>query len=190
MSATIPKFIILAAAVVGFSDCWRADRLITPHYNNLLSTVTKLGPSFFIKFDLRVNSFKTNRHGQPHSAVLHFTASKSRQVCCGYGTRVPGVFLESSGNQAVFAMSVDGVKVIYSRSPRLHEHRWYNFEIKQVQGKLEIFCDGVRFHQYYNHKPVAFYNVQVGSTFPDNRSNGDPPAKATIRNLEFNNFQH
>merc|ERR1711915_196597 len=185
MAISIQKLLIIVAFVAELSLCWKADRLIHPHYNNLLATIPKWGPSFYVKFDLKVSSFKS-KAGHPYSAVLHFTSTNN--VCCGFGSRVPGVFLTEDGNKAIFAMSVDGNRLIHILSPGLHEHRWYHFEIRQEKGDFQLFCDGSRFYQYHNPKPVAFYQVRVGSTFPDYRSNGDPPAHATIRNLEYNNI--
>merc|ERR1719348_270621 len=97
MATSIPRLLIIVAFVAELSHCWKADRLIHPHPNNLLYTVRTLGPSFRIKFDLQVSSFKTDKIS-PYSAVLHFTATNN--VCCGYGSRVPGVFFDRRRQQS------------------------------------------------------------------------------------------
>ena len=98
-----------------------------------LGTIPEWGPEFSVKFDINVSDFDNGGLDNPHSDVLHFTATD--KTCCSEGDRLPGVFLNRD-NRFIISMwgTFDGRKGnTYYTSGRKEVNRWYSVEAKQQQ---------------------------------------------------------
>ena len=108
-----------------------AGTYLYPKQNHLARVIHKWGPSFEVKFDLKVLSFHgygTNRH----RSILRFSDNTYDDYHVD-GSRIPALFTRNDG-KILHRMSIPGTPN-YAYSESVNIHRWYSIQYLQ-------FCRG------------------------------------------------
>ena len=110
---------------------------------------------FDISFD-----FMATRWIGGWASVLHFTRGGN---CCGYGQRIPGVWVLGHRVHFMFALSGNG-NVDIATSP-LSLKKWYHFRVTQTLSGNKyiytIYMNNKLVAKRVNTKPQDFKNVKV-----------------------------
>jgi len=155
------------------------EEAISPEIDNLVKVFQDWKPSFFIKFDLKIESFKPQKGGS-WGSVIHFTSTDN--MCCNVGDRVPALFTHSDGYlHHCMAINDNGNKYY---NEFVDQGKWYTIEYNQFfdspkkKWTFQIKRDGVViFSHQLNEEPPKMDKVKM---FIGNEN----PADVKIKNLE------
>ena len=125
--------------------------------NHLVATLPVIGPTFVVKFKLRVNSLPQNEW----TNILHVTKGVNKGVS---GARYPSLFLWNKGELG-FISEKRGQFNPYWGFKKLKLGKVYDIEIKQTpkDGKMmfEVSFDGVCLYDSENTIPLTLENAKV-----------------------------
>ena len=133
-----------------------------------------LPKQFEISFD-----FKPTKFIGGWTNVLHLTTKAN---CCGYGSRIPGVFIMYGRIHFTFSLSGNGN--YHTQSGKLALNKWYHFRVTQtLKGNKYIYTVYMNkkvLVTKVNTKPLDFKNVKV--FVADNFFNAQP---GYVKNLKI-----
>jgi len=134
-----------------------AKKEVRPSKGNLVYTISKMGPAFYIKFDFLVTSFS----GPQWRNIMKFTATDKN--CCNAGDRIPAIFSRSDGIISYTTIHKSGNIDIEQTA---NTNRWYSTEIMQYydnyQWNYEIRVDGhILYLKKYSDASPTYKNVKV-----------------------------
>ena len=135
--------------------------------NRVFKTFPVLMKHFDISFD-----FMPTKWIGGWASVLHFTEGGN---CCGYGQRIPGVWVLNKRVHIVFALNGTGNFEI--KTSPLSLNKWYHFRLTQtLQGNkywYAVYMNNKKIFNTVNRKPQDFKNVKVYIADPwHNAQNG------------------
>jgi len=157
-----------------------------PKQNHLARVIHKWGPSFEVKFDLKVLSFHgygTNRH----RSILRFSDNTYDDYHVD-GSRIPALFTRNDG-KILHRMSIPGTPN-YAYSESVNIHRWYSIQYLQFcrghQWIFQVKRDGHVVNEIVlKGKPRTYEYVRL---YISDKFYG--PGLAVINNLVFRNTDY
>merc|ERR1711973_537392 len=157
-----------------------------PKQNQLRRVTLKWGPSFEVKFDLKVLSFHgygTNRH----RSILRFSDNTYDDYHVD-GSRIPALFTRNDG-KILHRMSIPGTPN-YAYSESVNIHRWYSIQYLQFcrghQWIFQVRRDGHIVNEVVlKGKPRTYGYVRL---YISDKFYG--PGLAVIKNLVYRNTDY
>lgn len=161
--------------------------------NILLEKISRLSPSYVVKFDFKPRYFQDG-----YTNILHLTAS--RDDCCKQGDRIPGIWFHgasanSTYNKLLICSAVNGLgNYCVDSKPNIPRGKWTTVEVSQrPEGAHYIYqvkVGGVLLASMINDQPRYYARVKVyGSDKWYNTAEGsmrnlviDPNAEGKVPN--------
>jgi len=117
---------------------------------NLNRTFSNFGPDFTITFDMRITEVPVDFHN-----ILHLTYGRD---CCEAGTRIPGVWLNSSNGKPYLHAAIAMTRYFTTQNFALEMNKQYFIELVQAEGFFTVKINHEQVWQL-NSGSATFQNV-------------------------------
>ena len=117
----------------------------------LVKTFSKFGPDFTITFEMKITKKPVG-----WTNILHLTTGKD---CCGAGTRIPGVWLNSRNGKPYLHATIALIRSQNYKDITLEMNKQYSVELVQAAGFFRVKIDGKQVWQEQSGS-ATFRNVK------------------------------
>ena len=134
--AQIRNFNIFGSRNLGPSETVVGSTAIAVEKENLLTTLSSIGPSFEISLLVKINSWKPG-----YANIIHLTEGGP---CCNVGERIPAVFTyNNKGRKTLYVSSAIGNNWNYGVPgnwyiPEIPTNSWFKLVISQFEKEVKF----------------------------------------------------